>query len=84
MALVPVGSPARSPGRLDQGLPTEPSLPESLEPLRHQPICSGSIRLREYVLVLETVVGLSNWQDVGRNAESMVDPERLSTDTQTD
>ena len=54
------------------------------EPLRHQPIRPGSMRLREHVLVVEAVAWLSHRQDVGRDAEPMADPERLSAHTETD
>jgi excisionase family DNA binding protein len=57
MALGAMASPARGSGGLDQGLPAQPSFPESSEPLRHQPIRPGSMWLREYVLVLETLLG---------------------------
>jgi hypothetical protein len=80
MALGAMAGPPRGSGRLDQGLSAQPSFPEPSEPLRHQPVRPGSMRLREYVLVLETVPGLSHQPTVGRDAASMVHQERLSPD----
>ena len=55
MALVTMASPPWRSGRLDQGLSAQSSFPEPSQPVRHQPVRPGSMRLREYVLVLETI-----------------------------
>ena len=80
MALIAMAGPARSFGGLDQGVSAQPSFPEPSEPLCHQPICPGSMRLREHVLVLEALARISYQPAVGRDAASMVHQERLSPD----
>jgi hypothetical protein len=80
MALVAMASPPWGSGRLDQGLSAQPSFSEPSESLRHQPVCPGSMRLREHVLVLEAVPRLSHQPAVGRDAAPMVYQERLSSD----
>jgi excisionase family DNA binding protein len=83
LSVAMAGPPWRS-GCLDQGLPAKPPLQEPAEPLRHQPIRPGSMRLREHVLVLETIIRLSHREDVGRDAKPMADTERLPAHSQTD
>ncbi len=80
MAVVTMAGAPRGSGRLDQGLSAQSSFPEPSQPVCHQPIRSGSMRLREYVLVLEAVAWLSHQSTLGRNAASMVDQERLPSD----
>jgi len=80
MALIAMAGPARSFGGLDQGVSAQPIVPEPSEPLCHQPICPGSMRLREHVLVLEALARISYQPAVGRDAASMVHQERLSPD----
>ena len=46
-----------------------------------QPICPGSMWLREYVLVLEAVAWLSHQPVLGRDAAPMVHQECLSADS---
>lgn len=79
MAVVTVANPPWGSGGLDQGLSAQPSIPESAESLRHQSVRPGSMWLREYVLVLETVSWVSYQQAVGRNAAPMVHQECLPT-----
>jgi hypothetical protein len=80
MALVTMASPPWGSGRLDQGLSAQPSFPEPSQPLCHQPVRPGSMWLREYVLVLETVAWVSHQPAVGRDAAPMVHQECLSPD----
>jgi len=75
-----MGRHPRGASRLDQGLQAGAPVAESAEPVRDQPICSGSERVREHVLVVEAVLGLPDRSGVGDPAEAMADEERASGD----
>lgn len=75
MDLNAMGRPPRRAGSVDQGLSGWPTVSKSLEPLCHQPICPGSVGVREHVLVVETLTGLSNrkekmWEEMRNQRHS--------------
>lgn len=56
------------------------AVPESTEPLRDQSVCSRPMRVREYVMVMETFARLSVRGSVEHTPQDLAEPEQGSGD----